>query len=82
MNKALREEKKQSRSILFPIRIDHAVMEDPRAWAEALLESRHIGNFENWADPAAYQRALDRLLRDLRAPAENSVAVSQDNSLG
>jgi hypothetical protein len=29
--------------------------------------TRHIGDFSRWTEPAAYQKAFKRLLRDLKA---------------
>jgi hypothetical protein len=62
---ALEEERKYRRTILFPIRIDHAVLETTRAWARKLRRERHIGDFSGWKDHDAYQKGLLRLLRDL-----------------
>ncbi len=28
---------------------------------------RHIGDFSNWKDKASYQKAFERLLKDLKA---------------
>jgi uncharacterized protein YjbI with pentapeptide repeats len=53
--------------VLFPIRIDDAVMNTAKAWAADLRRTRHIGDFENWKDDEGYRRAFDRLLRDLTA---------------
>jgi hypothetical protein len=39
------------------------------AWAAHLRRSRHIGDFRAWKDHDAYQRTLERLLRDLRVEA-------------
>jgi len=36
-------------------------------WAAKIKRRRHIGNFSNWKDKAKYQRAFERLLRDLKA---------------
>lgn len=33
----------------------------------ALRQERNIGNFSCWKDHDAYQKAFDRLLRDLKA---------------
>jgi hypothetical protein len=52
--------------VLFPIRLDDAVMETKIGWAADIKRSRHIGDFRNWKDHDAYQKALARLLRDLR----------------
>ena len=71
VNEALDEEKKTGKDILFPIRIDDAVMECEFGWAKRVREAhkpggRHIGNFSNWKDHDAYKAAFDRLLRDLK----------------
>jgi hypothetical protein len=51
--------------ILFPIRLDDAVMHTNTAWAGDIRRIRFIGDFRQFQDDAAYQRALQRLLRDL-----------------
>jgi len=53
--------------ILFPIRLDDAVMRTDAAWAGDIRRIRFIGDFREWQDDAVYQRALQRLLRDLHA---------------
>jgi hypothetical protein len=63
---ALEKEDRQQREVLFPIRLDDAVMQTPLAWAAMLRRTRHIGNFTNWTKPEAYQSAFDQLLRDLK----------------
>ena len=65
---ALEEEERASserRTVLVPITIDNAVQETNRAWARKLKRARHIGDFSQWNDADAYQKALTRLLRDL-----------------
>jgi hypothetical protein len=37
------------------------------AWAEHIRNTRHIGDFTQWKNHDAYQKAFKRLLRDLRA---------------
>ncbi|HWT00033.1 MAG TPA: toll/interleukin-1 receptor domain-containing protein [Pyrinomonadaceae bacterium] len=64
---ALEEEKQRGRTILFPIRLDDAVMESSKAWASLIRRTRHIGDFTHWKDHDSYQTAFDRLLRDLKA---------------
>jgi hypothetical protein len=64
---AREREDRESRTVLFPIRLDDAVMEATQAWASNLRRSRHIGNFKEWENLTSYESALDRLLRDLRA---------------
>ena len=58
---------KEGRTVLFPIKIDDAVMESKQAWAAAIRRTRHIGDFTKWKDHDSYQRAFERLLRDLKA---------------
>ena len=52
--------------MLFPVRIDDAVMDTTEQWADDIRRTRHIGDFRCWKDHDAYRQALERLLRDLR----------------
>jgi hypothetical protein len=64
---ALEKERRQNKLILFPIRLDDAVMETDQAWAASLRRMRHIGDFRAWKDHDQYQKSFERLLRDLKA---------------
>ena len=64
---AFEEERKRKKTVLFPVRLDSAVMDTDQAWAADIRRTRHIGDFTNWKDHDAYQKAFDRLLRDLKA---------------
>jgi hypothetical protein len=64
---AFEEEIKSNRLVLFPIRLDSSVMSASNDWAAKIKRRRHIGNFSNWKDKASYQKAFERLLRDLNA---------------
>jgi uncharacterized protein YjbI with pentapeptide repeats len=64
---ALEEESKSNGLVLFPIRLDNAVMNTRDDWAAKIRRRRHIGDFSNWKDKASYQKAFERLLRDLKA---------------
>ncbi|HEV3039784.1 MAG TPA: toll/interleukin-1 receptor domain-containing protein [Candidatus Angelobacter sp.] len=65
---ALENERRNPDSlILFPIRLDDAIMETEHAWAASLRRTRHVGDFSNWKNHDAYQKALKRLLRDLKS---------------
>jgi len=64
---AFEKERKQKRSVLFPIRLDDSVMDTEEAWAAGIRRTRHIGDFRNWKDHDEYQRAFERLMRDLKA---------------
>ena len=56
--------------MLFPVRLDSAVMDTDKAWAADIRRMRHIGDFTRWKDHDAYQQAFDRLLRDLKQSEE------------
>jgi hypothetical protein len=66
---ALERERAQKRTVLFPIRLDGAIMATSVAWASHLRRTRHIGDFTRWKDHDAYKKAFDRLLSDLKADA-------------
>ena len=66
VTKAFAEERSRGVDVLFPIRLDNKAFETSEAWASKLRNSLHIGDFRNWTDPNTYQKAFDRLLRDLR----------------
>jgi hypothetical protein len=68
---ALERERRERRLVLFPIRIDDAVMNTDVAWAVHLRQKRHIGEFSRWKDHDSYQKAFERLLRDLKADARS-----------
>ena len=68
---AFEKEHKQKRTVLFPIRVDSAVMETDEAWAANIRRTRHIGDFEDWKNHDSYQTAFDRLLEDLKAADED-----------
>lgn len=64
---AIERERREGHTVLFPIKIDDAVTESEQAWAAAIRRTRHIGDFTRWKDHDSYQRAFERLLRDLKA---------------
>jgi hypothetical protein len=61
---ALHQEIKRGQDVLFPIRLDNAILESNTGWATR-LQHRHIGDFTNWQDDTAYQEAFTTLLRHL-----------------
>jgi TIR domain/Pentapeptide repeats (8 copies) len=63
---AMEKERKQDRTVLFPIRLDDAIMKIERGWPADIRRSRNIGQFQRWNDHDSYQKAFDRLLRDLK----------------
>lgn len=63
---AFEKERILKRLMLFPIRLDDAVVQTKHAWAAEIRRTRHIGDFRGWTQSAAYQQGLTRLLRDLQ----------------
>jgi hypothetical protein len=63
---AFEREHREKRLVLFPVRIDDAVINCEEAWAASLRRTRHIGDFTFWKEHDAYQKAFNRLLRDLK----------------
>jgi hypothetical protein len=45
VNKAFAEERDRNQLVLFPIRIDDAVMQSQEPWARKLRDQRNIGDF-------------------------------------
>ena len=64
VTKAFEEERRRGQIVLFPIRLDDAVMDTDEAWA-AKLRARHIGDFRRWKEHDEYQKSFARVLRDL-----------------
>ncbi len=62
-----KERRQDNKPVLFPIRLDDAVMKTDQAWAADIRRTRHVGDFRTWRDHDAYQKAFARLLRDLKA---------------
>jgi hypothetical protein len=60
-----RERLRHGTLVLFPIRLDDAVMDSSKGWAADIRRTRHIGDFTQSKDLDAYRRAFKRLLRDL-----------------
>jgi len=69
---AFEKEQRQQQTVLFPIRLDDAVMEAEEAWAADIRRTRHIGDFCGWKNHGSYRTAFDRLLRDLKATSKPS----------
>lgn len=64
---AFERERKEKRTVLFPIRLDNVVMETDEAWAADIRRTRHIGDFSEWKNHDSYQKGFACLLRDLKA---------------
>jgi hypothetical protein len=68
VQKAFAEERDRKELVLFPVRVDDAVMETPEPWARKLRDQRNVGDFRRWKDHDAYKQSLARVLRDLTKP--------------
>lgn len=66
---ALEKEREQNKTMLFPVRLDSAVMDVKEGWPAAVRRNRHIGDFSDWKNHDSYRKAFDRLMRDLKAEA-------------
>ena len=62
-----RERKQKKKNVLFPIRLDESVVRSRKAWASEIQQTRHITDFTNWKQHDDYQKALKKLLDDLKA---------------
>lgn len=63
---ALDLETERGELVLFPVRLDDAVMDSKTGWASNVKRQRNIGDFTRWKDHDSYQKAFSRLLRDLK----------------
>jgi len=73
---AFEKERRQGRTVLFPIRLDDEVMEAEEAWAADIRRTRHIGDFCGWKEHDKYKKAFERLMRDLKAGDEATRVTS------
>ncbi len=64
---AMEKERQQKRTVLFPIRLDDAVMKIETGWPADIRRARNIGDFKKWKTHDPYQKAFERLLRDLKS---------------
>ena len=69
---AFDKEIERKEPVLFPIRLDNAVLDSKTGWAADIRRSRHIGDFCNWENYNDYQKGLERLLRDLQIEKDAS----------
>jgi uncharacterized protein YjbI with pentapeptide repeats len=66
---AFDKEGEQGKIVLFPVRLDDAVLEAKTGWAADVRRSRHVGDFRDWKNHDSYRKAFERLMRDLKAEA-------------
>lgn len=63
---AMAKEQGKEPWVLFPIRLDGAVMETNIPWASMIRQSRHVGDFTHWKNHDSYKKAFGKLLEDLK----------------
>lgn len=77
IERALQREQRDSKEVLFPIRLDDTVF----SWDHELqadVVRRNVGDFREWEKAEKYQRSFERLLDSLKAPPKQSVAVEAE----
>ena len=74
---AFEEERRRKETVLFPIRLDNTVMQTGEAWAADIRRTRNIGDFRDWKKHESYQKAFERLIRDLKQEAETGAEGKQ-----
>jgi len=64
---ALEKEQQHNKAVLFPIKLDEAVMQTNLPWAANIRRTRHIGDFTKWKNHGNYWMAFSRLLTALQS---------------
>jgi hypothetical protein len=72
---AREKEDREKRQVLFPLRLDEAVIETTKAWAADVRRRWHIGDFTQWKHHDVYQQKFNRLLRDLQSINEQNASM-------
>src|SRR4051812_16289357 len=65
VSKAFAEERDRNQTILFPVRLDDAMLQTSEPWARKLRDQRNIGDFTCWKDHDAYRQSFEWLVRAL-----------------
>ena len=71
---AMDREARTNTPVLFVVGLDDTVIHTEQAWVAALRRRRTISDFSEWTDPQAYERAFDRLLRELKQSEAHSAS--------
>jgi TIR domain len=72
---ALRREREQNATVLFPVRLDDAAFSMKADWPALITNTRNIGDFRKWKNRRLFDASLGRLLRDLKAKASTALAA-------
>ena len=70
---AMEKERKQKRTVLFPVMLDNSVLKIESGWPADIRRSRNMGDFRKWKDHDEYQKAFNKLLHDLKAGEHNKL---------
>ena len=63
---AFEKESAKMAPVLFPIRLDDAVLKTNQPWASDIRRIRHIGDFTKWENSEDYKKAFHQLLIALK----------------
>lgn len=77
---ALESERERNELILFPARIDDAVLNAGTDWAAEILRTRQIIDFKDWKDNTKYQKAFLRLIRDLKTSLARELDIEEQGN--
>jgi len=62
IERGLAKELRTRREVLFPVRLDDAVMSAKTSWAREIREDRNIGDMRQWKNHDAYKTSFERVL--------------------
>jgi TIR domain len=65
------KEEDAGREVLFPVRLDDAMVGIQVGWPTLVKRTRNVRDFTRWKEHYPYSKAFDRLLRDLKPGREN-----------
>lgn len=66
VNAAIEKENYYKKAIIFPIRLDNAVLKTQKSWAARIRRDRYIGDFSHWKNQYSYKESIKKLLNDLK----------------
>lgn len=66
------QERGNPQTVLFTIRLDDTILHTTKSWAKE-VRRRHIADFTGWKQDNDYQKALQRLIHDLKASAASNI---------
>ncbi len=76
VEKAIEKERTTGKTIVFPIRVDDAILQTSDSWALD-LRTRVIGDFREWQDQVRYQKVFSSLVRALTVSVATEASESR-----